>query len=249
LNITEAPGCIFCGSSPTEVEDVFPKWVKKLLPRQKGITAVAADPITGVVTYYPGIAYDARAKVVCKPCNNRWMSDIEHRASRYMKPMVFGFLSVPLSSTAQTQLATWALLKSFLIPYVLPDSQYVPQTHYAEFQHLKKPWWQHAILLGRYNGILPSGAHTYLFDVTGKDANGLTVRGELYGITLHVHKLVVQTVGHSMPGSIQPKFPSEFAPFVVRVWPNELRDIAWPPQTIDDEILEAYRRSFDRIVS
>jgi len=176
------------------------------------------------------------------------MSDIEHQASRYLKPMLFGSLSVAISPVAQTWLATWALLKSSLIPYVLPDPQYVPQGHYSEFHRLKKPWWQHAILLGRYSGTLPAGAHTYLFDVTGKDAKGLAVQGELYGITLHVHTLVVQTVGHSLPGGIQPKFASELAPFVVRVWPNGPRDIGWPPQTMDDEVLGGFRRAFDSML-
>jgi len=51
-----------------------------------------------------------KLKVVCKPCNNGWMSGIEAAAKPSLEPMLAG-KRILLDQRAQMNLATWAALK------------------------------------------------------------------------------------------------------------------------------------------
>jgi len=70
--------------------------------------------------------------------------------------------------------------------YVLPDPEYVPQAHYEELHRLEIPWWQHAILLGRYDGTPRAAAHEYpepwlegIGQILGQTVNCLTAEAQL----------------------------------------------------------------------
>ena len=70
--------------------------------------------------------------------------------------------------------------------YVLPDPEYVPQAHYEELHRLKIPGWQHAILLGRYDGTPRAAAHEYpepwlegIGQILGQTVNCLTAEAQL----------------------------------------------------------------------
>jgi hypothetical protein len=158
MSIPETERCIFCGEEPTTVEDVFPLWLNKRLPRRNTrVMAVSAAgaPALGPATTFKSIAYRAQAKVVCSPCNNRWMSGIEKRAGDCLKLLLFGTLAASLDNQSQLRLATWAMLKSLLVPYLqddggpprgrprrfrpAPDPGIVPAAHYAEFHEKRQP--------------------------------------------------------------------------------------------------------------
>ena len=101
MPITRTKQCIFCGGAPTVVEAVFSTWLGNRLPKGKAVTQLAVNPMAPSARTYPGTAFRGRAKVVCKKCNNEWMSQIEEKASRLLKPMLFGSLPIGLDSGAQ----------------------------------------------------------------------------------------------------------------------------------------------------
>ena len=53
------------------------------------------------------------AKVVCRPCNNEWLSRIDEAAANALKPLIQGRTQVSLNPDAQTAVAAW-IFKSAL---------------------------------------------------------------------------------------------------------------------------------------
>jgi hypothetical protein len=47
------------------------------------------------------------AKVICRPCNNEWISAIDRDASRVLRPLVRGDREVALDANGQTAAAAW----------------------------------------------------------------------------------------------------------------------------------------------
>jgi hypothetical protein len=56
----------------------------------------------------------ATARVVCRPCNNNWLSVIDNAAATVLKPLIRGSGTVKLDLHAQLAFATW-LLKIALV--------------------------------------------------------------------------------------------------------------------------------------
>jgi hypothetical protein len=54
------------------------------------------------------------AKVICRPCNNEWISAVDRAASRVLKPLVRGDREVTLDASGQAAAAAW-IYKSALI--------------------------------------------------------------------------------------------------------------------------------------
>ena len=265
MSIPETTRCVFCGGFPTTVEDVFPLWLTRKLPRRNAhVTAARAVGATalGPVNVFKSIAYRAQAKVVCAPCNTRWMSGIEKRASECLKSLLFGSLAVSLDNHSQLRLATWAMLKALLVPYLqdsgtpkqgrppqfrlVPDPRIVPAVHYSEFERKREPWKKQVIYLAQHDGTLPSGAHLFNFVLTSRDSIPFTPPADAYGITFHIDRLVVQVFGHSAPAGIEAQFPQEFSRYVLRVWPLGLSVVRPPPHVVDANTLLGFRSALSR---
>lgn len=106
--------CIFCGGHPTTEEHIVADWVLRAFARAKkpnfGLAGTfvapgqmrleAAEPIS-------------TAQVVCKACNNGWMSQIDNAASQVLKPLVQGNDTADLGTSAQSAVASW-IFKSAL---------------------------------------------------------------------------------------------------------------------------------------
>lgn len=114
----DVPGivdCIFCGGTDLTGEHIVADWVYRAFvqaresPTGLGGTMVgatemrleAADPIT-------------KAKVVCQPCNNEWLSQIDNEAASALKSLIQGESETQLDAEAQTVVAAW-IFKSALI--------------------------------------------------------------------------------------------------------------------------------------
>jgi hypothetical protein len=226
------------------VEDVWPTWLGKRVTKQDGITVYGSPGAPSSVTSRRTVTYVARAKIVCKECNNMWMSDIETRASEYLKPILFGSLPLALEPNAQRRIAAWALLKTLTLPYCSTDSDQIPTEHYPAFYRSKMPWNQHRIFIAKYDGRQASGFRSILFDITRKDGARIVEKAKLYGFTFQIRALVIQMVGVTATSHIPVRLPAVFAPYVVPVWPTTA-SIAWPPERIfNEEQLPAFFAAF-----
>ncbi len=65
---------------------------------------------------FPKLPYRMQLRIVCKPCNNNWMGQIENNAKAWALPMIVGN-EKSLHETGEQDLATWAVLKTLVTHY------------------------------------------------------------------------------------------------------------------------------------
>jgi hypothetical protein len=73
-----ANACVFCGTTTEKItkEHVFPDWISELFGREPGGTAEMVES-DGSIQAFPTVPFQQQVRVVCKPCNEGWMADLE----------------------------------------------------------------------------------------------------------------------------------------------------------------------------
>ncbi len=253
LAIGPPPGlCAFCRRGPLTIEEVFPKWLAELLPQNKPVTGILADPMEGTILRTSGgVAYAAQARCVCSTCNSGWMSQLEGEAKPLIGPMVVGKAAIAMMAESQTLLARWALKTALMVQYLQPQVL-IPERFYTSFHRRGLPSSNGRVWLASYDGkSIPSGHHSYLLDVSGTTPSGEVHRGNAFGVTFHVDKLVLQVFDHDLPGELGLRFPQsvgqQFDGAVLPIWPAG-RTRSWPPsRRLDEPGLNALKRAFDAL--
>lgn len=233
--------CVFCGNSDKlSEEDPLPKWVSRELQRlhpHDYVWAVDIDlnesEIIRHVGKKVGSPSTVKLPVVCEPCNNGWMSDIENATQIFMLASLGG-VPIEITSEQQHTLATWGTLKA--LTYDLKQPNYTPvvssqdlQLFYAE----RKPPTQFKMWLGHYSGHTDHLAFV-LREATAavEDYDGFragTPHAQI--LNLVFGDLVVQSIFVGVEGR---RVPSAYGrlpvdPSAVRVWPPTAEPIHWPP--------------------
>jgi hypothetical protein len=126
-----SPTCLFCGKTdgPFDVEDVFPKWTRRVLPVPMQTTQVRTTPDgVPVPSSAPTSTYlNAKLKdSVCRDCNNKWMSVLEGDAKPILGDMMNptpATVPVVLDSQAQRTAAFWATEKAACVELSIRQSE------------------------------------------------------------------------------------------------------------------------------
>ena len=110
--------CLFCPNPVGSGEHAFPEWMLK---------ALGGRDLRLSITMPNGTIHSWKARstkkvfkyrVVCGPCNSRWMSQLENHSGTYVVPMMRGDL-MELDATAQTLLSMWALKTAMVFDAVV----------------------------------------------------------------------------------------------------------------------------------
>ena len=106
--VRELERCIYCGAIDMSEEHLIADWVHRAFERKRhpgpmfGGTFVERQEMR--MSSQPPAA---TAKVVCKRCNNEWLSRIDNAAAGLLKPLIRGDNSVSLDRCGQTLFASW----------------------------------------------------------------------------------------------------------------------------------------------
>ena len=158
--------CIFCGAADElTAEDWWPRWLTRYLPspfdaQRRTTTSTLA---TDFKTNHLGViapAWKARGalysplKVVCRECNNDWMSGLQHRASGYLKPLVSGEWQ-QLDTDAQLAIAAWMTMLTMVYDFYDMNTQNVTALERTTFKETLTPPSNWIVSLGslRRNSI------------------------------------------------------------------------------------------------
>ena len=114
--MTGFDACVFCGASPTNNEDVVPRWLVRFLrlvppaTRRIGRTFADRTDLGGASAQsVEGIGV-GKVKAVCGDnCNNGWMKRLEDQTKPILQELILKCDSVTLDQDAQETLAVWAL--------------------------------------------------------------------------------------------------------------------------------------------
>jgi len=75
------PECAFCPeTAKLSAEHLWADWMDALFPGKKRFTR--RDQHGNILNQWVSKSLDWKAKVVCRPCNNGWMSDIENKHAK-----------------------------------------------------------------------------------------------------------------------------------------------------------------------
>lgn len=131
--------CLFCPREANSGEHIFAAWLAELFePRTKAskfstYSAVfvphRAGPVIRSETKRPhkGQAHQTRHFVVCKRCNNEWMSRLESRTKPVLKPLLKG-KSKNLGKRELKILARWIALKTLVNEQAHEGQHSIPES-------------------------------------------------------------------------------------------------------------------------
>jgi hypothetical protein len=113
--------CIFC-PNPAVLkggEHIWSTWMNDLFPGEKLFTMQLNDfknPENSIKREWPGNKFKWQEPVICKKCNNEWMSRIENGPVKSLLiNLIFGKEYVPMDATKAQHLAIFIFLKSAIL--------------------------------------------------------------------------------------------------------------------------------------
>ena len=120
--------CAFCPHiGKLSAEHVISNWINALFPGKKLFTV--KDEKGRIIRREAKLKIDWTAKVVCKKCNETWMSDIESQhAKRVISDLIEGRVNVPISASDARSVALFA----YKTAVVIDHSQRSRQPFFAE---------------------------------------------------------------------------------------------------------------------
>jgi hypothetical protein len=124
--------CAFCGADRklTGEHAPWPAWLVKLVPpldpaaplmRTQGTYKSIAEMVEMPAAPQGPQGAKRVVNMVCKPCNEGWMSGIEGRARPILEPLILDRPVQPISHEDQALIALWATLRSVVIEYTALD--------------------------------------------------------------------------------------------------------------------------------
>lgn len=187
------------------------------------------------------------ARLVCRKCNNGWMSALELAAKDRLLPMIHGN-PVRLRPQHQVAIASWAVLKALVQDRAHPGGSVVPQQDLADFHRQRQPLWSMSVWLGRTQARIqdPDDGREFIASRRSSDlthnvtadwsaATHDTVRAgaRIYAHTLQLGDLIIEVLNHAVAHRQTAVKPAAAACFR-QIWPIRGR-VEWPPaKPIDD---------------
>lgn len=240
--MAKPPGrCIFCDGRPLSKEHVFGDWLRDIFPRDAGTThtdgvinwgagGLTSAEATVITRKRQGHAGTRKVRVVCKTCNNGWMSLLEERTKPLLKPLIAGQDAV-LDANAQKTLATWAAKTAITAEHLKPRPGMIRPN---ECRWIKD------------NLAPPEGCHVWVAAYDGHAWRELTIYQQranlditaINGPTLEPHYIKATTfgLGNLLFLILSTSWDKAWRQFVDydtvglrHIWPITRKPIQWPP--------------------
>ena len=230
--------CIFCGFHRRKTkEHIWPDWMKTYL-RDSG----QASHVEGVhnfrwktnvgsrVSERPGHVSTMKIRVVCQPCNNGWMGDLENQVKTTLV-RILNREEFDISIKDQQSLAQWIVLKTIVGEhYSGGESPLTPEEDRAAFRETLQIPGYFAIWIGYQT--TPSNSRWYRTSYT------ISLSREGPNPTLGQTKRNTQSIAFicgplfvfSFAIRVESIIPSEFfsLPKLARIFPSTDTTLKWP---------------------
>lgn len=224
------PECAFCPhTAKLSAEHIWSQWMRKLFP-SKRFNFIQRDMEGNIVGIWNKPDIDVTAKVVCKPCNEGWMSNLENNhAKTAMSDLILGKKEFTITHTQAQAIARFAFKTAVVVDHMKRDVElFFPRPVRHQFRHsLKIPrsvqmWLSGYLPMGSgnllpfwYNDSFPGGRHLKLYVCT-------------YAVGHFAFQLVAADVLDVPSFSPHESFEHLSIPF----WPTLPGVIKWPPADV-----------------
>lgn len=171
---------------------------------------------------------DWKTKVVCEPCNNRWMSKLENdHAKPSMTDLILGKLDVPVNQKRANSIALFAFKTAVVFDHLVNGRE-------PFFERPARHEFRNSLTLPSNVGMWLTGyapsrsgfAQTVYH--AGKVSADKTLA--MYVCTYSIEHLVLQVVGHKAQG-IHQVVPKNYFP-AIPFWPEIQDAFMWPPSDV-----------------
>jgi len=207
-------------------EHIFSAWMSKLFPGRT-FRFFRLDDTGNIIKQWPVKEIDITAKVVCKECNEGWMSNLEqHHAQPNLADMILG-KNTAISPSQARALARFAFKTAVVIDHMRREEPFFfPRSvrhHFAKsltIPRTSQMWF--AGYAPRVSGrVYPEWYEHHL------DSENFI---KLYACTYGVGHLVFQVVSAQYPPISRSFAPrTDFKHLAIPLWPNIPQGITWPP--------------------
>jgi hypothetical protein len=220
--------CAFCPeTAELTAEHIIPQWMERLFP---GKSNMKYKDGKGRISEWSSLKIDWKARVVCGPCNNGWMSDIESQhAMPVLTPFIVGEVrNIPITQGIARSLALFAFKTAVVMDHA---------------HHRGKPWFSKRLRYAfREDQTISSEVQMWMCGTFGKrraiDLHSGYFSGNLplaypvnsYVCTVAIGHLVFQVHNSKHFGKTRlyplPIFDAVAVPF----WPRLPMGVSWPFQ-------------------
>jgi hypothetical protein len=259
LNFT-AKECVFCGAQGKLTEEhAFADWLEPYVPlcgvgSHTTSHAVNKLPVTSpsdrIETWKKGLLHKRKKlKIVCKRCNNEWMSRLQTQVKPILLPMIQGHWPETMSAWDRRGLAAWATMFTMVAEFSDPNTQTIDFTARERLRLTIEPpdgWY---VWVGLTRCVLwrmgfnhfAWGKPTVVWPSSGQSeqealaaAALTTTKKQMQCTGFVVGPVFIQTVSSSEPG-----LKIDAAAFAKRhglrvVWPSDNLPIERPVSVLDD---------------
>lgn len=125
--------CLFCQKTSLTKEHVFPKWLREHYPNETVI-----NEFTSTKKQWITQPFDHQAKVVCKDCNEGWMSELEVKFRPIFNEMI-ALEKLELSDLKQSIISFWAQKTVLMLNQATPGSIKITSESYKEIYESRLP--------------------------------------------------------------------------------------------------------------
>jgi hypothetical protein len=252
--------CLFCGNPATSGEHLWSDWMARLLHRDwhnsrseiaNNFSRVGAP--FGEITRWSsqGATHRKKIRVVCAPCNNGWMNEIEKSARPYLEPAMKGE-EVDFAPSAQRAVAEWVALKALVLEHDPTGGQSPTPVHSPADRRAFKldrtipdglivwicaaggPSWHDSLTLASARMVVsPKGPTTEQLPAQGPDRN-------VQSLTWGMRNLLVHTLAVTYP-PLWTRLKAAPPPGALKIWPVSPERLHWPPvEFLTDWTVEEY---------
>jgi hypothetical protein len=252
--------CVFCsGEAKLTGEHIWSEWMGDLFPQQRHIfrRQFAGEPFTT----WESKNMDVKAKIVCKPCNSGWMSDLENQhAKPAMQELILSDAPVALAPERIYSITVFAFKAAVIGHYMQrrksrfwPSSVFAPANIRSFVSSLKIPLGVQLWIGCIASDDLRNGVFRLRYS---KTPSGATKGFRLYVCTFGLGRFIWQLVASewtngrlrraSVPTLTQAR---EWNPVSIPVWPMPRSGIyaGWPPfQHLRADLMDAFSDRWQR---
>lgn len=234
--------CIFCGKPGLSKEHIFAEWLHPYLPKTEEVNHTSRTVVMQMKhdetheRLRSGEGHSGTVRVVCKSCNNGWMSALQVQVKPLLLPMVLGE-PVRLFTKHQTILAAWIAMFVMVVEHRVGDSRVVAVSprERLDFMTTKQTPKSWKIWIGRYDREKwgPIITHTTA-EIASDTHNGAYPPGDhpvspnTHATTFVVGKLFIHVFGSVFPRVVRQKEIAREA--MPRIWPIRDSPVIWPTE-------------------
>lgn len=200
--------CIFCGKQEKLTkEHVFPNWLSNLYENND---LVINEFVGDTNIKWLSKIFQHKARVVCRDCNNGWMSDLEKSVIPIIKKMIL-LKKMTIDENSQKILSFWAQKTALMINQSMPSGIKITQDVFDDIYKNKSHSNKILVNLGwrmKFNGKKeePIGSF-YIMQIPSVDINKKIFNnvkhqiengGFIWKSILSIGPIVFELIGHNM---------------------------------------------------